>query len=69
MPYFRSTAPIVETIETLLSNKSRLIATSGELVELVTTLKKNKACERTAQIVLEMLDSEPPQTDEQQEKQ
>ena len=69
MPYFRSTAPIVETIETLLSNKSRLIATSGELVELVTTLKKNKACERTAQIVLEMLDSPPPQADEQHEKQ
>ena len=68
MPYFKSTAPIIETIETLLSNKSQLITVSSELVELVTTLKKNKACETTAKITLEMLNSQSPQTDRQDEK-
>jgi len=55
MPYFSSIEPIVQSIEQLLEDNSKLAQVSGELIELLEPLAQKKAGEEVAKIVLEML--------------
>jgi len=57
MPYFKSIEPILETIENLLGDSRGLAVLSGELIELVNSVKKDKACDKVAQIACEMIGS------------
>jgi lipid-A-disaccharide synthase len=56
MPYFVSTAPIVDHVSNLLRNPEALSWISNELIDLVEPLTEKKAGEEVARIVLEMLD-------------
>jgi len=58
MPYFTSTKPIYEKCVGLLSNKTRLIRTSRQLVDLIVPLAQGNAAEKVASITLEMLESQ-----------
>jgi len=56
MPYFSSIEPIVATVEHLLQGPRELSRLSGELVNLASTLGAGNASQRTARLVLDMLD-------------
>jgi len=60
MPYFKSTEPIVRTIESLIDDCEKLAETSAELVSLAESLAPKKACNETAAVVIDML-AEPRQ--------
>ena len=55
MPYFDSTAPIVQTCDEWLNVPAKLAQTSRSLTDLVAPLTASKASDNTAKIVLEML--------------
>jgi lipid-A-disaccharide synthase len=55
MPYFTSIDPIVESIENLLKDSSKLSQLSGDLINLVKPLAEKKASEEVAKIVVDML--------------
>lgn len=55
MPYFNSVAPIAEAVEKLLEEKNQLKQISGELIELVDSVRKDNASEKVAKIASEML--------------
>ena len=56
MPYFKSVEPVLGTIESLLGDSRGLAVLSGELIELVNSVKKDKACEKVAQLAFEMIE-------------
>lgn len=56
MPYFVSTAPIVDHVSNLLRNPKALSRISNELIDLVEPLTEKKAGQEVARVVLEMLD-------------
>jgi lipid-A-disaccharide synthase len=55
MPYFRSTAPIIETVRNLLEDKARLAQINSDLLALVGPLATKKAGSIVAQIAASML--------------
>ncbi len=55
MPYFRSTEPIIQTIEELLDDKTKLVQTNSELLKLVVPLTAKKAGVEVAKIAAMML--------------
>jgi len=55
MPYFSSIEPLVESIELLLEDKSKLAQTSDSLIRIAEPLTGKKACLQVADIVIEML--------------
>lgn len=55
MPYFKSTEPIVQTIEGLVEDREKLAETSGQLVDLAESLTEKKACKEVAAVVIDML--------------
>ena len=55
MPYFRSTEPIIETIQNQLEDKTRLAQTNSDLLALVGPLTSKKAGNAVAQIAASML--------------
>jgi lipid-A-disaccharide synthase len=55
MPYFKSIDPIHQACNALLSNKTKLIDTSNDLVNLTAPMAEGKASEKTADIAMEML--------------
>ena len=56
MPYFVSTAPIVDHVSNLLRSPKTLNRISNELIDLVEPLTQKKAGQEVARIVLDMLD-------------
>ncbi len=57
MPYYDSTAPIIRTALDLLSNESRRASMRSELAKIITTIEKPGASARTAEMLLDMVDS------------
>jgi len=55
MPYFRSTAPIIETVRNLLEDKARLAQINSDLLALVGPLTTKKAGSVVARIAVSML--------------
>jgi lipid-A-disaccharide synthase len=55
MPYFRSTEPIVETVQSLFEDKTRLTQISSDLLAVVQPLVARKAGSEVARIVTAML--------------
>ncbi len=55
MPYFSSIEPVIESIERLLEDKEQLTRTSNELISLAEPFAEKKACEKVADMVVQML--------------
>ncbi|MBN1507938.1 MAG: lipid-A-disaccharide synthase [Sedimentisphaerales bacterium] len=55
MPYFTSIEPILSTIDSYLQDRTLLMRTSNELIDMVEPLTHRKASEAVAAIVTEML--------------
>jgi len=55
MPYFRSTKPIIETIQGLFGDKGRLTQISSDLIKIVQPMTTPKAGNAVAQIAVTML--------------
>lgn len=56
MPYYTSTKPIADKAIDLLSSPESLASMSAELTDLITPLKKTGASEKTARMLLDMMD-------------
>jgi len=57
MPYIKSEQKLLEKCTKILQDREYLAATSKKLTELVSPLAKTKASHRTAEIIMQMLDS------------
>ncbi len=55
MPYFSSVEPIVNSIESFLEDKNKLIQTSSSLIELIKPLADKEARREVAKVAIEML--------------
>jgi lipid-A-disaccharide synthase len=55
MPYFSSIEPIADTVEKLLADRDALAQISSELIKLAGPLRRGNASEKTAQIVISLL--------------
>jgi lipid-A-disaccharide synthase len=55
MPYFGSIEPVVQTIQQLLEDSSKLAQISSDLIKLAEPLAEKKACKQVANIVIDML--------------